>query len=108
MVAVDELLPELLLASAPRVADAIRHRVFGALERGRPQRASELLQTLTTYVDSKLDRRLAARRLHVHSNTLDYRLRQVHELSGLDVHRPDDLVLVVLALRQCELTMSSE
>jgi DNA-binding PucR family transcriptional regulator len=39
----------------------------------------------------------------VHPNTLDYRLRQVHELTTLDVHRPRDLVMVVLALRQQEL-----
>jgi hypothetical protein len=103
-VTVDELLPELLLASAPRVADALSRRVLGRLESGRPQRAAELLDTLAAYLDSKLDRRLTARRLHVHPNTLDYRLRQVQELSGLDVHRPDDLVLVVLALRQRELT----
>ncbi len=106
-IGVDELLPELLLASAPRVADALHHRVLGALGDHRPQRAADLLETLVAYLDSGLDRRRAAQRLHVHPNTLDYRLRQIHEHTGLDVHRPDDLVLVALALRQHELTASS-
>ena len=100
---VDELLPELLLDSAPRVADALRQRALGPLETDRPRRSADLVQTLSVYVDASLDRRLAAERLHVHPNTLDYRLRQVQELTGLDVHRPEDLVLVMLALRQREL-----
>jgi DNA-binding PucR family transcriptional regulator len=43
----------------------------------------------------------------VHPNTLDYRLRQILELTGLDVHDPDDLVLVVLALRGRELDLGT-
>jgi hypothetical protein len=104
LVAVDELLPELLLASAPRFASELRQRVLGPLETGRPQRTADLVKTLSVYLDSGLDRRSAATRLHVHPNTLDYRLRQVHELSALDVHRPEDLVLVALALRERELS----
>jgi hypothetical protein len=104
IVAVDELLPELLLASAPRLAEAVTQRVLGPLQAGRPQRTADLVETLSVFLDSGLDRRSAARRLHLHPNTLDYRLRQVHELSALDVRRPEDLVLVVLALRQRELS----
>jgi DNA-binding PucR family transcriptional regulator len=36
----------------------------------------------------------------VHPNTLDYRLRRVTELTGLDLGRTDDLALTVLALKQ--------
>lgn len=103
VLAVDELLPELLLDSAPRVADALSARVLGPLQAGRSRRGADLVQTLSVYVASGLDRRAAAHRLHVHPNTLDYRLRQVHELTELDVHQPRDLVLVMLALRQREL-----
>jgi hypothetical protein len=102
-VAVDELLPELLLDTAPRVAEALRQRVLGPLRDGPARRSADLVNTLSVYLDSGLDRRSAAQRLHVHPNTLDYRLRQVHELTGLDLHRPDHIVLVVLALRQHEL-----
>jgi hypothetical protein len=104
IVAGDELLPELLLASAPRVANALTERVIGPLEADRPQRTADLIETLSVYLEMGFDRQSAARRLHVHPNTLDYRLRQVRELTTLDVHRPRDLVLVVLALRQQELS----
>jgi PucR C-terminal helix-turn-helix domain len=98
-----ELLPELLLANAPRAAAGLERRVLTPLETHRSRRGVDLVETLRQYVESNLDRRLAAERLHVHPNTLDYRLRQIRELSGIDVHRLDDLVLVVLALRRRQL-----
>jgi hypothetical protein len=97
------LLPELLLASAPRAADALVRRVLAPLTAYRSARGAELVATLAAYVDCALDRRAAAARLHVHPNTLDYRLRKIRELSGLDAHSPRDLVLITLALRQREL-----
>ena len=36
----------------------------------------------------------------MHPNTLDYRLKRVEELTGLDLARPDDLMLTALALKQ--------
>lgn len=98
-----EYLPELLLARAPRVAQMVRQRVLGPLEAYAERRTSELVETLDAFVRSGLDRRRAAAEIHVHPNTLDYRLRRIAELTGLDLRRPDDLTLVVLALRQAEL-----
>jgi DNA-binding PucR family transcriptional regulator len=37
------------------------------------------------------DRRAAAHALHVHPNTVDYRLRRISELTGLSAHRTEDL-----------------
>jgi DNA-binding PucR family transcriptional regulator len=55
--------------------------------------------TLATFVECDLDRRASAARLHIHPNTLDYRLRRIRELASLELDRPDDLALVSLALR---------
>ncbi|WP_344659715.1 helix-turn-helix domain-containing protein [Catenulispora subtropica] len=51
----------------------------------------ELLVTLETYLGLGRDRRAAAAALHVHPNTIDYRLRRVSELTGLSAHRAEDL-----------------
>ncbi len=48
------------------------------------ERNPDLLATLRAYLDCDLDRRRTAAALHVHPNTLDYRLRRVVELTGLD------------------------
>jgi hypothetical protein len=99
----DDYLPELLLARVPRVAQMVRRRVLGPLEAYAERRTSELVETLDAFVRCGLDRRRAAAEIHVHPNTLDYRLRRIVELTGLDLRRPEDLTLVVLALRQARL-----
>ncbi|MFC8042867.1 PucR family transcriptional regulator [Nocardia sp. NPDC057353] len=53
-------------------------------------RHPELLHTLRVYIEANRHRQLAAQRLHVHPNTLDYRLRRVGELTGLNPTEPRD------------------
>jgi sugar diacid utilization regulator len=48
------------------------------------ERFPDLLRTLQTYLEQDLDRRRTAAALHVHPNTLDYRLKRVVELTGLE------------------------
>lgn len=43
----------------------------------------DLVATLIAYFDADFQRRKAAAALHVHPNTLDYRLRRIHELTGV-------------------------
>ncbi|MFE3556173.1 PucR family transcriptional regulator [Streptomyces sp. NPDC059193] len=58
----------------------------------------ELLETLRAYLSGGMDRRSTAERLSVHPNTLDYRLRRITALTGLDATRPADLARVHAAL----------
>lgn len=62
------------------------------------QRGSELVATLATYLDHYGEPKQAARELHVHPNTLRYRMRQIIDLSGLDLtnHRVRLAVALVL------------
>ena len=99
-VQLDDQLPELLLACAPRVAERVRRRALGPLEDYATRGRADLLETIQTFVSCDLDRRRAANRLHVHPNTLDYRLRRVEELTGLRLGSTSDLVLICLALKQ--------
>lgn len=54
--------------------------------------------TLRAYVDAGYDRRRAAGALHVHPNTVDYRLRRIAELCGLDAADATERSAVVGAL----------
>ncbi|MEU5956106.1 helix-turn-helix domain-containing protein [Streptomyces sp. NPDC047525] len=58
----------------------------------------DLTATLRTYFASNLDRRRTAERLHVHPNTVDYRLRRIAALTGLDVAAHTDLLTLRAAL----------
>ncbi|MEV6713120.1 helix-turn-helix domain-containing protein [Lentzea sp. NPDC051208] len=57
----------------------------------------ELVQTLEVYL-RRGSRRPAATELHVHPNTVDYRLRRVAELTGLDPTRIEHVTLLTAAL----------
>jgi hypothetical protein len=58
----------------------------------------DLLQTLRCYLSHGRSRRLTAAELHVHANTVDYRLRQVDKLTGLDPAHAEQLPRLVAAL----------
>ncbi|MEV0593114.1 PucR family transcriptional regulator [Nonomuraea cavernae] len=58
----------------------------------------DLLRTLTVYLETGLDRRRTAELLHVHPNTVDYRLRRAVSLTGLDPVDPADLQSIGAAL----------
>ncbi len=58
-----------------------------------------LAESLLTYLNSFGDVRAAAAQLHVHPNTLRYRIRRAEELTGLDLSRPDQRLLAMLQLR---------
>lgn len=51
----------------------------------------ELLETLRRHIANNLNRRLTARVLHVHTNTVDYRLKRIGQLTGFDPTQPSGL-----------------
>jgi DNA-binding PucR family transcriptional regulator len=61
-------------------------------------RNPDLPHTLDVYLANDLDRRRTASALHVHPNTLDYRLRRIVELTGLDPSTSRGLQLLGAAL----------
>lgn len=63
----------------------------------------EVLRTLRHFVlDDELNRRRTARRLGVHPNTVDYRLKRVQALTGLDTSRPVDVQQLMAGLLQLD------
>jgi hypothetical protein len=76
---IDDVLLEFLLTRPSRAADRLE-LVLDPLVDG-----PELIATLEGYFAADFDRRRAAANLHIHPNTLDYRLRRVAEMTGLSV-----------------------
>jgi len=96
----EEFLPELLLARSPHLAAMLESRVYGPLESAAEKGGADLLSTLEAFLTAALDRRATAEALHVHPNTLDYRLRRIEELTGLLFADPDAVMLLALAVRR--------
>ncbi|MGM7648478.1 PucR family transcriptional regulator [Nocardia sp. JW2] len=51
----------------------------------------DLIETLRTYLGTGLDRRRTARSLHLHPNSVDYRLKRIFRLTGFDLADPSGL-----------------
>ncbi|WP_033290682.1 PucR family transcriptional regulator [Amycolatopsis jejuensis] len=73
----------------------------GALDRLRAHDGPDglLTETLTAYLDAASSTEAAAAALHIHPNTMRYRLRRIREVSGLDFGDADALLLAQLQLR---------
>lgn len=87
-----------LLAGVPDQALALTGAVLGpVLELPGDDRAV-LLETARTWLAAEGSSSVAAQRLHVHRNTVRYRLRRLEELTGRDLAKPLDAAEVFVAL----------
>lgn len=65
-------------------------------------RDGQLRRTLVAWFAHDMKTAPSAAALHVHRNTLDYRLRRIGELTGLDLARLDDCLLLFIGLELVE------
>lgn len=89
----------LLLASVPDdVRNLYRERLIGVLERYDTEHGSDLVGTLSAFLDASGSWHRCAEQLHVHVNTLRYRLQRVEQLTGHSLATLRDRVDFCLAL----------
>jgi DNA-binding PucR family transcriptional regulator len=91
-----------MIRSTPH-ADRILDSTLRPLVEYDEAKQAELVPTLRAYLASGFNLTRSAEVLHVHPNTVVYRLRRIRELSGRDPQRPDDLLLLFLGLKLVEL-----
>lgn len=100
---------------AYEVGDLGLYIVFGNVPRDRQivlakrrlaplLRDEHLTKTLRAYFGANLNLTQAAKELHVHRNTLIYRLRKIKDLIGLDPETFDDAVQLKMALSLLDLS----
>lgn len=92
--------PALLLsAQDPELLAATSRALLGPVLDHDERRGSDLLPSLAAYLDAGGRWQEAARRLHVHINTLRHRMSRVEELTGRSLASTADRVDLYLALR---------
>jgi AcrR family transcriptional regulator len=90
----------LLLATVPEgVRRAFRDRLLAPLHGYDAEHRSDLVHTLETFLDCSGSWSRCAAELHVHVNTLRYRIRRIEELTGRDLGTLENRVDLFLALR---------
>ncbi|MFI1839706.1 PucR family transcriptional regulator [Streptomyces olivaceoviridis] len=100
-------LPVLLLHLADVTESLGLPDTSGALHRLRQEDGQDglLTVTLAAYLAAAGATDIAAAALHIHPNTMRYRLRRIREVSGLDFTDADAMLLAHLQLRVRELRM---
>jgi sugar diacid utilization regulator len=68
--------------------DAFVRDVLGPLLDYDAANRTRMVETLRGYFESGMNRKAAARRVGIHANTLDYRLRQIEEVLGTKIMAP--------------------
>jgi hypothetical protein len=90
----------LLLAAVPdEVRRAFAARVLGPVLEYDERTSAGLRETLQAFLDSSGSWSRASEMLHVHVNTVRYRIERVEQLTGRDLGRLEDRVDIFLALR---------
>ncbi|HSU36583.1 MAG TPA: helix-turn-helix domain-containing protein [Propionibacteriaceae bacterium] len=90
----DDLLPERALSGDGHARRALARGIYDPLLAA----GGGLLETLVTFLDHGLSVEAASRALFVHANTVRYRLRRIHEVTGHSPTDPRDAYALRLAI----------
>ncbi len=91
----DDYLLEMIVGRSPALVRRLRAKVLAPMldsDRLEPAR------TLRALISCRFDRTATSALLHVHRNTLAYRLRRIEQITGLDLGSPRDLACVYVAM----------
>lgn len=99
-----------LLLQLPDLAElrAFVDDVLGPLRRYDKQHGSQLIETLAASFREGPSPRRMADRLHVHPNTVTYRLKRIAEVGHLDLERYEDRLMAQVALEALEILRDSD
>ena len=87
-----------LLASSPEQARSMVDAVLGAVLQLPEEDRTVMLQTARCWLAAGGSTSTAARQLHVHRNTVRYRVRRIEEVTGRDLSLPVDAAELYVAL----------
>ena len=87
-----------LLATAPDAAASVANRILGPVLALPESECDNILSTLRVWFAEDGATSVAAEKMHVHRNTIRYRLRRLEELTGRSLGQPTGLAELYLAL----------
>lgn len=95
----DQVLSQFLQSSA--VQELVQTTMGGLIEYDR-RHGTDLVRTLASYLFNRSNVSLTARTLHLHRQSLLYRLNKIQTLTGRTLEKPDDLFVLELCLRMLD------
>jgi DNA-binding PucR family transcriptional regulator len=100
VVAFEDLGIHRLLLQVPDLAElrSFAAEILGKLGGRDHQRGAELMSTLACYFRENSSPQRTARALHVHPNTVAYRIRRIQEITGIQLDNYRDRLMAQVAL----------
>jgi hypothetical protein len=95
---VDDHLDALIVHRDSRLLDALRHQALAPLDSLAPPVRERLSETLSAWLRHMGDRQAMAAELHIHPQTVRYRMSQLHDLFGRALDDPATRTRLTLAL----------
>jgi purine catabolism regulator len=89
-------------------AQALVNRVLGSLIEYDDANDSDLLLSLSTFLSAQRSWQRCAERLHVHRQTVIYRMRRVEQITGRTLSDTEDISILWLALSAYEILQMKE
>lgn len=93
-----EHLDAIIVHRDPRLLDALRKQVLAPLASLSPSVSQRLTDTLASWLRHLGDRQAIAAELHIHPQTVRYRMAQLHDLFGEALNDPATRARLTLAL----------
>jgi PucR C-terminal helix-turn-helix domain len=95
---VEDHLDALIVHRDAKLLEALRRQVLAPLDQLSPSVRERLCETLTAWLRHMGDRQAAAAELHIHPQTVRYRMSQLHEAFGPALDDPASRSRLTLAL----------
>ncbi|NEU31996.1 PucR family transcriptional regulator [bacterium LRH843] len=82
-----------------RSQDGLDNIVIKKLTEYDQENNTQLIETLKTYLDKNENTHRTAAKLHIHVNTLSYRLKRITDITGIDLSKPNQKFMIYLDLK---------
>jgi len=79
-------------------APVLYNSIYEPLLKYDREKGGELVRTLETYIECNFSRTKTAEKMHLHRNSLNYRLQRIEELLGQDVDSLDSFPLLLASI----------
>lgn len=74
-------------------------KTIGSIENYDNNNKSELMKTLTAFFKYDMSKKLVSQKLHIHPETLRYRLKKIHYLTGYSVNTAEGIFALEMSIK---------
>jgi purine catabolism regulator len=83
-------------------------KTLGEIKEYDNKNKSELLRTLVAFFKYNMKKKLVADKLHIHPETLRYRLNKIEDLTGYSLHSSEGIFALQIGIKLYQITKNND